>query len=111
MIFPRHFIRWIVTLLCLVIATWVIPGFLLGGKLAIFILSLAITFIGYLMELLLGTELNPFTRGIIGSLSTFGTLLIFQWLSPYTVHLFGTLFVTLWIGVIDFFVPVHERYR
>lgn len=73
--------------------------------------SIAIVLVGFILEYLLGGELNPFLRGIIGSFSTFVGLLFWDWMYPKSIYLFGILFVSVIIGLIDFFVPVHERYR
>ncbi|TCS96681.1 hypothetical protein [Hazenella coriacea] len=107
----QHLVRFVVCFTVFVLIEKIIPRFSFGHLLDIAILSIAITLVGWLLEVFLGGTLNPFARGLIAiTLTVLGLISTSIMVQEANITLLGIVTASLWVGVIDFFVPVKGRY-
>ncbi len=105
-----HIIRFVVSVLILMIIGYIIPGFDALNIIHAFFAALVITAIGYLIELTLGEKVSPYSRGIVGFLVSALVIWITQYLVPgMRVSIIGALLAAIVIGIIDTFVPTTLR--
>jgi putative membrane protein len=69
-----------------------------------------IAVMGYVIEAVLGEEISPGNRGIIGFIISAIVIYAAQFIVPgLSVSVFGALLAALIIGLIDAFVPTELR--
>src|SRR5690625_2245741 len=100
MTFLRHVIRFIVSALVLLVVSWIIPQFTIGGFWSALFLALVIAVVGWIVEGVFGRKVTPFGRGLVG----FFTSAIVIWISQFLVggvdvSLFGAILGALAIGI------------
>ncbi|WP_058303199.1 phage holin family protein [Gorillibacterium timonense] len=99
--------RFVVTAIVLSVTAWLVPGFRVGSFGSALLLALVIAGLGWLAENLIGREVTPFGRGIVGFLLSAIVLYLAQFIVPGSrVTLLGALLAALVIGIFDLFVPV-----
>lgn len=106
-----HIVRFIVSAIVLMVVGWMLPNFTVGNFGSAFLFAIVIAVIGWLVEMGFGTRITPFSRGIIGFL----TSVVILWLAQFVVDgvsmtLFGALLAALVIGIIDLFIPLSTPY-
>lgn len=104
--FLGHIVRFVISAIVLLIVSWIVPQFSVGGFGSALLLALVIAALGWVIESLFGKKVTPFGRGIVGFLIS--ALVI--WLSQFiitSVHVtvVGALLAALVIGIIDIFMP------
>lgn len=107
-----HIVRFIVSALMLLVVSWVVPGFYVGGFWSAFFLALVIAVVAWIIEGIFGKKITPFGRGIVGFLTS--ALVI--WLAQFIVtgvstSIIGALLAALVIGIIDLFIPVKTPFE
>lgn len=106
----RHIIRFIVSVLVLMLVGLVVPGF---GRLSLVNAILAaavISILAYLVEAIVGRRISPYGRGIIGFLSSAAVIYVAQFIVPaMQVTVLGALIAAFVIGLVDMFVPTTLR--
>jgi putative membrane protein len=105
--FLAHVVRFIVAALVLMIVSWLVPGFRVGGFWSAVLLALVIAVAAWIIEGLFGKKITPFGRGIVGFIIS--ALVI--WLAQFIVtgvstSMIGAILAALVIGIIDLFIPV-----
>ncbi len=103
-------VRFIVSALVLLFIGMIAPGFYIAGFWTALIAAIVIAGLGWVFELLFGTQISPYGRGVIGFLT--GALVIYlaQAVVPgMRVTVLGAVLASLIIGIIDLFVPTAMR--
>lgn len=108
----RHIIRFIVSAIALLIVAWIIPGFTLSGFWNAFWAALIIALIGWGIESLLGQEISPNSRGVVGFLVSAVVIYVTQFFIPtYEATIIGSLLAAALIGIVDRFVPIKPQIK
>ncbi|PZE20393.1 phage holin family protein [Paenibacillus xerothermodurans] len=107
-----HVVRFIVAALVLMVVSFLVPGFEVGGFWSAFFLALTIAIVAWLIEAIFGRRITPFGRGIVGFL----TSAFIIWLAQFIVadveaSIIGAILAALVIGIIDLFIPVRPFAR
>jgi putative membrane protein len=104
-------VRFIVSALVLMLIGWLLPGITVRGFTGALIAAVVIAILGYLAEALLGKQVSPQGRGIVGFITAAVVIYIAQFIVPsyLSVNILGALLAALVIGVIDAFVPTELR--
>ncbi len=106
----RMIIRFIVSALVLMFVGFLIPGFGPITFLNALIAAVVISVLGYVIEALVGKNVSPQGRGIIGFLTSAVLIYLAQYIVPdLDVTIIGALVAALIIGIIDVFVPTELR--
>jgi putative membrane protein len=110
--FFGHLIRFIVSALVLMIVSWLVPGFSVGGFWSAILLALVIAVAAWIIEGIFGKRISPFGRGIVGFLVS--ALVI--WLAQFIVtgvatSMIGAILAALVIGIIDLFIPMTTPFE
>ncbi|MFS0837019.1 phage holin family protein [Paenibacillus sp. 1P03SA] len=105
--FLGHVIRFIVSALVLMVVSWIVPGFSVGGFVSALLLAVVIAVLAWIIESIFGRQITPFGRGIVGFLTS--ALVI--WLSQFIVtgvraSIIGAILAALVVGIVDLFIPV-----
>jgi len=99
--------RFIVTAIVLMITAWLVPGFRIGSFGSAVLLALVIAVLGWLVENMVGREVTPFGRGIVGFLLSAIVIYLSQFIvSGSHITLLGALLAALVVGIFDLFVPI-----
>jgi putative membrane protein len=103
-------VRFIVSALVLMLMGYIVPGFSHLGLGDALLAALVIAGVGYLVELLLGREISPYSRGVTGFLVSAAVIWAAQFFVP-TMHVtvLGALIAAFVIGLVDLFVPTSLR--
>lgn len=107
-----HLVRFIVSALMLLVVSWIVPGFSVGGFWSAFFLALVIAVAAWVIEGAFGKRITPFGRGIVG----FVTSAVIIWLAQFIVSgvstsFIGAILAALVIGIIDLFIPVKTPFE
>ncbi|TBL71416.1 phage holin family protein [Paenibacillus thalictri] len=107
-----HIVRFIVSAVVLMIVSFIVPAFQVGGFWSAFFLALVIAVAAYIIEGIFGRKITPFGRGIVGFLTS--ALVI--WLAQFIVtgmktSIIGAILAALVIGIIDLFIPVKTPFE
>ncbi|MFD0620435.1 MULTISPECIES: phage holin family protein [Paenibacillus] len=110
--FLGHVVRFIVSALVLLVVSWIVPAFKIGGFWSALFLALAIAVIGWIIESIFGTKITPFGRGIVGFLTSALVIWVAQFfIGGVSVSVIGAILGALVIGLIDLFIPVSTPYE
>lgn len=104
-------VRFIVSAIVLMVVSFLVPRFSVGGFGSALLLALVIALLGWLIEGIFGRRVTPFGRGIVGFLTS--ALVI--WLAQFVIDdvratLIGAILAALVIGIIDLFIPVGNPF-
>lgn len=107
-----HLVRFIVSALVLMVVSWIVPAFKVGGFWSAFFLALVIAIVAWIIEGVFGKRITPFGRGIVG----FITSAVIIWAAQFVVTGVSTTFIgailaALVIGIIDLFIPVKTPFE
>ncbi|HEY8415723.1 MAG TPA: phage holin family protein [Thermaerobacter sp.] len=103
-------IRFIVSAIVLLLVGFLIPGFRIMGFFNALLAALAIAAIGWVIEALLGRNVSPQARGLVGFLTAAVVIYAVQFIVPgMSVSIIGALLASLIIGIVDAFVPTALR--
>lgn len=105
-------IRFVVSALVLIAASWLSPGFVVrGGFIGALVAAVVIAALGYVAENLLGERISPQSRGLVGFITAAVVIYLAQFIIPnfLSVSLVGALISAFIIGLIDAFVPTVLR--
>lgn len=106
----RGIVRFIVSALVLMFVGFLVPGFGPIGFWNALIAAVVISVLGYIIEALVGKNVSPQGRGIIGFLTAAVVIYLTQYIVPaLNVSILGALIASLVIGIIDIFVPTELR--
>ncbi|OYD08344.1 phage holin family protein [Paludifilum halophilum] len=106
MTFFRHVIRFVVSALVIMLVAALVPGFSITGFWSALVAGLVIALVGWAVEAIMGRNISPFGRGLVGFIASVVVIYLSQFFVPgFRVSLFGALIGALVIGVIDLFIP------
>lgn len=106
----RVIVRFIVSALVLMFVGFLVPGFGPIGFWNALVAAVVISVLGYIIEALIGKNVSPQGRGIIGFLTAAIVIYLTQFIVPaLEVSILGALIASLVIGIIDIFVPTELR--
>jgi putative membrane protein len=105
-------VRFIVSAIVLMVVSFLVPRFSVGGFGSALLLALVIALLGWIIEGIFGKRVTPFGRGIVGFLTS--ALVI--WLAQFVIAdvratLIGAILAALVIGIIDLFIPVANPFE
>lgn len=107
-----HVVRFIISAIVILLVSWIVPAFEVGGFWSALLMAIVISVVGWLIESAFGRRVTPFGRGIVGFLISALVIWISQFLVPNaSVTLFGAIIAALVIGIIDLFVPTPFQNR
>jgi len=104
-------VRFLISALVLLVVSWLIPGLSVAGFTGAIIAAVVITFLGWVVEKLLGKSITPRSRGLVGFISAAVVIYLAQYIVPGSirVNILGALLASLVIGLVDAFVPTEIR--
>ncbi|MBO8136733.1 MAG: phage holin family protein [Desulfotomaculum sp.] len=105
-------VRFIVSALVLMAVSFISPGFVVrGGFTGALIAAVVIAVLGYIAESLLGENVSPQRRGVVGFVTAAVVIYLAQFIIPnlLSVSLLGALISAFIIGLIDAVVPTMVR--
>lgn len=104
-------IRFIVSALVLMLVGWLLPGIRVAGFTGALIAAVVIAILGFIAESVLGKNVSPQSRGLVGFITAAVVIYLAQFIIPayLSVNILGALLAALVIGVIDAFVPTELR--
>ena len=103
-------VRFIVSALVLIGVGFLIPGFSMIGFGNALIAAAVIALLGYIVETILGENVSPQNRGIIGFITAAIVIYSTQYIVPgLSATIIGSLLAAFVIGLIDAFVPTELR--
>jgi putative membrane protein len=103
-------VRFIVSAFVLLAVSYFLPGFEILGFTNALIAAIVIAIIGYAIETLLGDDISPQSRGVVGFLTSAIVIYFTQFLvADMAVSVIGALLASLVIGIVDAFVPTELR--
>ena len=103
-------IRFIVSALVLLGIGYIIPGVTMLGFINALAAAAVIAILGYIIEAVMGEDISPQNRGIIGFITAAVVIYITQFIIPgLTVTIIGALLAAFVIGLIDAVVPTELR--
>lgn len=104
----RFIVRFVVAAFVLMIASWLIPGFVVSGFITALVAALVIAAADYLIERIFGFDASPFGRGISGFLVSAAIIYIAQYfVTGMGVTLWGAIIAALVIGLADMLLPTR----
>lgn len=107
----RTIIRFVVSAIVLLLVSYLLPGIKVSGFLGALIAAVVIAILGYLAEMLLGENVSPRSRGIVGFVVAAVVIYLAQFIIPayLSVSLLGSLLAAFVIGLVDAFIPTELR--
>lgn len=107
-----HIVRFVVAALTLLVVGALVPQFYVGGFWSALLLALAIAVLGFAIEGIFGTRIQPFGRGIIGFLVSALVIYLSQFaIAGIGVTVLGAMIAALAIGIIDLFIPMSNPFH
>lgn len=104
-------VRFVTSAIVLMVVSWLLPGISVSGFTGALIAAAVIAILGYLAESLLGKNVSPRSRGVVGFITAAVVIYLAQFIVPslLKVSIMGALLAALVIGVIDLVVPTAVR--
>lgn len=103
-------VRFIVSALVLMLVGFLIPGFRALTFFHALFAAVVIAVLGWVIESLLGKNVSPYGRGVVGFIVSAVTIWVAQFIVPQMeVSIIGALLAAFVIGIIDLFVPTAIR--
>ena len=107
----RHIIRFAVAAIVLLFVGAIVPNFAINGFWNAFLAALVIAGLGWVMESLFGKDVSPYSRGVVGFLTSALVIYLTQFfIAGVRVSIMGALIAALVIGIIDLFVPIKRKF-
>jgi uncharacterized membrane protein YvlD (DUF360 family) len=103
-------VRFIVSALVLMLVGFLLPGFRTLTFFNALFAAVVISVLGWVAESLLGKNVSPYGRGVVGFIVSAITIWVAQYIVPgMEVSVIGALLAAFVIGIIDLFVPTTVR--
>lgn len=103
-------VRFLVSAIVLLVVGRIVPGFTIYGFWNALLAAVAIAVVGFLIESLLGRNVSPRSRGVVGFITAAVVIYLTQYIVPtMRVSVLGALIASLVIGIIDAVVPTTVR--
>jgi len=105
-------VRFIISALVLMVVSWLIKGFYVGGFGSALFLALIIAVLAFIVESMFKTRITPFGRGIVGFITSAVIIYVSQFLvSGVRITILGAVLSALVIGIIDLFIPMKTPFE
>ena len=105
-------VRFIVSAIVLMLVSYLVPQFVVGGFWSALMLALVIAVLGWIIEGIFGKKVTPYGRGIVGFLSSALVIWLAQFVIGHVeVTILGAILAALVIGIVDLFIPVASPYQ
>lgn len=99
-------IRLAVTVVVLMITSFLTPGFTIRGLWSFIIAAVVISILDYLVESLMGVDASPLGKGIKGFIISAIIIYVTQYFVPnMRASIIGAILAALVIGIIDAIIP------
>jgi putative membrane protein len=106
-----HFIRFVVSALTLLFVAFIVPGFHIHGFTSALLTAAVIVALGFIAEYVIGREISPYGRGLVGFVVTALILYAAQYIvAGVEVSVIGALLASLLIGIVDLFLPTPTKF-
>ena len=107
----RAIINVVVSAVVLLIAGLILPGFSVAGLTGALKAAIVIAVLVFIVERVLGKRMSPQGRGLVAFLVGAAVIYLAQFVIPGSVDatLIGALLASLFIGIVDAFVPTNIR--
>lgn len=107
----RTIVRFVVSAIVLLLISYLLPGIKVSGFGGALIAAVVIAGLGFLVEMLLGENISPRSRGIVGFVVAAVVIYLAQYIVPayLSVSLLGSLLAAFVIGLVDAFIPTELR--
>lgn len=104
-------VRFVVSAVVLLVVAWLLPGISVSGFWGALVAAAVIALIGWAAEKIMGKEISPRSRGIIGFVTAAVVIYLAQFLIPNYLHvsILGSLLAAFVIGLVDTVVPTELR--
>ncbi|HHW61654.1 MAG TPA: phage holin family protein [Syntrophomonadaceae bacterium] len=104
-------VRFVVSALVLMLVGFLLPGVTVSGFVGALIAAVVIAVLGYAVERILGENISPRSRGLVGFVTAAVVIYLAQFIIPnyLSVSILGSLLAAFVIGLIDAFVPTELR--
>lgn len=104
-------VRFIVSALVLMLVGFLIPGITVSGFVGALIAAIVIAALGWAVEKILGDNVSPRSRGVVGFITAAVVIYVAQFIVPsyLSVSLIGSLIAAFVIGLVDAFIPTELR--
>ena len=104
-------VRFVVSAAVLLLVGSLLPGISVAGFTGALIAAAVIAVLGYVVELVLGENISPRSRGIVGFITAAVVIYLAQFIIPnwLSVSILGSLLAAFVIGIVDAFVPTELR--
>jgi putative membrane protein len=107
----RHIIRFVVAAVVLLLIGYFIPQFNIFGFWNAVLAAIIIAAIGWAAEYLFGDRISPYSRGLVGFITSAIVIWLSQFLVPGMETTFlGAIIAALIIGIVDLFVPIRPEF-
>ncbi len=107
----RTIVRFIISAVVLLLVGYLLPGIKVSGLWGALIAALVIAAIGWVAEKLLGDNVSPRSRGIVGFITAAVVIYLAQYIIPayLSVSILGSLLAAFVIGLVDTVIPTELR--
>lgn len=104
-------VRFITSAIVLMVVGWLLPGISVAGFTGALVGGAVIALLGYIVEAILGKNVSPRSRGIVGFITAAAVIYLAQFIVPtlLSVSIVGALLAAFVIGLIDAVVPTTIR--
>ena len=104
-------VRFVVSAIVLMLVGYLLPGITVSGFVGALIAAAVIAILGYAAEAVLGENVSPRSRGLVGFITAAVIIYLAQFIVPsyLSVSLLGSLLAAFVIGLVDAFVPTTIR--
>lgn len=105
-------VRFVVSAIVLMLVSWIIKGFFVGGFGSALLLALIIAVLAFIVESMFKTTITPFGRGIVGFVTSAVIIYVAQFfVSGVKITILGAVLSALIIGIIDLFIPIKTPFE
>lgn len=107
----RTIVRFVVSAIVLLLISYLLPGIKVSGFIGALLAAVVIAVLGYLVEMVLGQNVSPRSRGVVGFAVAAVVIYLAQYIIPsyMSVSLLGSILAAFVIGLVDAFVPTELR--
>ena len=104
-------VRFVVSALVLMLVGFLLPGISVAGFRGALVAAVVIALIGYVIEKMMGENVSPRSRGIVGFITAAVVIYLAQFIIPnyLSVSILGSLLAAFAIGLVDTVVPTKIR--
>ncbi len=104
-------VRFVVSAIVLLLISYLLPGIKVSGFIGALLAAVVIAVLGYLAEMILGQNVSPRSRGVVGFVVAAVVIYLAQYIIPnyLSVSLLGSILAAFVIGLVDAFVPTELR--